>query len=72
MAPLPALAPPALPRPQRRDEDDRAVGNDGLTDLEREEHAWHYVTTGAGRPMSESASADLRVWLAGRRGRLLG
>lgn len=70
MAPLAALKPQAHPRP--RVEMDRAVGNDGLTDVEREEYAWRHSTTGAGRPMGEREGADMRAWLAGRRGDLVG
>ncbi len=46
----------------------RAVGNDGLTDAEREEFAWRYQTTGAGRAPGADELRFVGEWLNRRRG----
>jgi len=44
----------------------RAIGNDGLTDAEREEHAAQY-RRGPGRQPGERELADVAAWLRAKR-----
>lgn len=51
---------------------ERAIGNDGLTDTERENYAHRYRTTGAGRPTGGQEREDVSRWLRARRAARLG
>lgn len=46
----------------------RAVGNDGLTDVEREEYAWRYKSQGPGQQPSKQELRDVAAWLKAKRG----
>lgn len=46
----------------------RSVGNDGLTDVEREESALLYRTEGPGRSPDAQELQDAAAWLVAKRG----
>ena len=63
------MAPMTLRRPgSAAEQGPQVVGNDGLTDAEREEYARRYAEGAGRRQMSEQEKRDLAEFVRARRG----